>query len=206
METEADPRIAFFDSIAEAWDGWHDLAALEKQFGEAFDAFGLSPSEKVLDIGCGTGNLTCALLKRLGPEGRVMAVDVSPGMLAYARRKAAADPRATWVQTAADRLPVADAAYDRVFCFSAWPHFSRPEEVVREFCRVLGAGGYAHVFHFISRQAVNDIHTQASDPSIHSDLLVPVAALAALFKEGGFTVLEAEDTPARYVLTVRKGA
>ena len=202
-KTAPDPRIAFFDALAETWDRSQDMDALADRLRAAFDGFGVRPSEAVLDVGCGTGNLTRALLVRLGCDGRVTALDVSEAMLARARRKAA-DARATWLLAKADAIPVADAAFDRVLCFSAWPHFDRPGAVVREFRRVLRFGGCAHVFHFISREAVNRIHSQAHDPSIRADLLIPVEELAALFERDGFSVLAALDTPERYALTARK--
>jgi len=198
-----DPRVAFFDSIAEMWDGWHDMAALSAQFSQAFDAFGLEPGEKVLDVGCGTGNLTQALLERLGPDGGITAIDLSPAMLARARCKVA-DHRVTWVMASAESVPLGDGACDRVLCFSAWPHFLRPEAVVREFHRVLRPGGHAHVFHFISRERVNLIHSQASHASVRGDLLAPVGELARSFESGGFTVTATVDTVERYELSVRK--
>jgi len=45
---------------------------------------GVNPDETVLDVGCGTGNLTGALLARLSATGRVIAVDISPRMIEVA--------------------------------------------------------------------------------------------------------------------------
>lgn len=198
-----DARIPFFDSIADAWDGWHDLPVLEARLHEEFDAFGVLPDECVLDVGCGTGNLTAALLSRLNEEGRVVAVDISPVMLERARAKIN-DPRVSWVQAAADKLPLADGTCDRILCFSAWPHFKDPNAVIAEFQRVLRGAGEVHVFHFISREAVNQIHREAH-PSVHSDLLPPVNEVAALFERAGFEVLSVADDASHYSLTARKG-
>ncbi|KAF2490405.1 S-adenosyl-L-methionine-dependent methyltransferase [Lophium mytilinum] len=51
----------------------------------------LSPGLKILDLACGTGLLTYQLAAAVGPSGRVVGVDVTPGMLAVAREKLAAD-------------------------------------------------------------------------------------------------------------------
>ena len=202
--TLIDPRIVFFDSIADAWDGWHDLALLAKKLDAEFERFGILGSETVLDIGCGTGILTQALLGRLGPGGRVVALDISPAMLERAKQKIG-DPRVTWVQAAADRIPVADASCDRILCFSAWPHFEDQGAVILEFRRVLRPGGCAHIFHLISRDEVNRIHGQAH-PSVHADLLAPVREVASLFERGGFAVIEMADDTGRYLLTARREA
>src|SRR5215216_3950517 len=84
-----------------------DLAAIRR----AGDLAG----RRVLDLGCGSGDLTLALVDA---GARVTAVDVSAGMLAVARRRCehfcAALPRPAFVAAAAEELPFADDAFDVV--------------------------------------------------------------------------------------------
>lgn len=47
----------------------------------------LSPREKILDLACGTGLVTLAASTAVGADGRVVAVDISPSMLAVAQEK-----------------------------------------------------------------------------------------------------------------------
>jgi SAM-dependent methyltransferase len=54
----------------------------------ALDAAHLEPGERVLDIGCGAGQLTLQAAERVGPDGSVLGVDVAAGLLAVARRRA----------------------------------------------------------------------------------------------------------------------
>jgi demethylmenaquinone methyltransferase/2-methoxy-6-polyprenyl-1,4-benzoquinol methylase len=44
-----------------------------------------APNSHGLDIGCGIGNITGILAEYIAPRGRVTGVDISPGMVAYAR-------------------------------------------------------------------------------------------------------------------------
>jgi trans-aconitate 2-methyltransferase len=70
---------ATYDRIADPMTRWGDavLARLD-----------VSGRDTVLDAGCGTGRVTELLLERL-PEGRVVALDAAPSMLAEARRRLA---------------------------------------------------------------------------------------------------------------------
>ena len=82
-------RVDFFDGIAERWDGWDDLAELAQKLAAGLDEFGVRAEETVLDVGCGTGNLTRALLAKLSSAGRVIAVDISPMTLMRLARASA---------------------------------------------------------------------------------------------------------------------
>lgn len=53
----------------------------------AIEALGLSPGDRVLDLGCGTGLNLRHLLRRVGPTGHVVALDSSPDMLRQAARR-----------------------------------------------------------------------------------------------------------------------
>src|SRR6476660_4043688 len=49
------------------------------------EAARLTVSERVLDVACGTGVVTRAAAKRVGPTGRIVGIDLNPGMIAVAR-------------------------------------------------------------------------------------------------------------------------
>lgn len=55
----------------------------------AMDRLGLRPGQRVVDLGCGAGRTTLELASRVGPGGEVVGVDISAGMLAAARGRAA---------------------------------------------------------------------------------------------------------------------
>src|SRR5512135_404507 len=50
---------------------------------------GVKPGESVLDVACGSGNLTLTAANYAGPSGKVYAIDESPEMIATAKKKAA---------------------------------------------------------------------------------------------------------------------
>ncbi|HMA94844.1 MAG TPA: hypothetical protein VKP30_19270 [Polyangiaceae bacterium] len=64
-------HVAHFDGIADKWDSFNDPAIVIPKLEEGLKALDVLATETVLDVGCGTGNLTRALLARLSDGGRV---------------------------------------------------------------------------------------------------------------------------------------
>jgi demethylmenaquinone methyltransferase/2-methoxy-6-polyprenyl-1,4-benzoquinol methylase len=195
----SNPRAAYFDGIAEKWDGWEDLPALERKLAAGLAELGVRPDEKVLDVGCGTGNLTRALLAKLSPAGCVVAVDISPRMIEVARRKVS-DSRVSWHAEDARRLPLAGGACDRAICYSVWPHFDDRKAVAAELGRVLKPGGLLHVWHLIPRHRINEIHAGAGE-AVRRDMLPPAEETAELLAVAGFRIATARESDAGYLVT-----
>jgi SAM-dependent methyltransferase len=106
----------------------------------AFARLGSLAGLSVLDFGCGHG-MAAVVLARLG--ARVTAFDLSLGYLAEARLRAQANRvHVAFVQADGQRLPFADAAFDRVWG-NAILHHLEPRTSARELNRVLKPGGVA---------------------------------------------------------------
>lgn len=196
------PRIEFFDNIAFKWDDWIDPAGVRKALRAGLEEFGVEPHEWVVDIGCGTGNLTQCILSGLGPEGRVFAVDFAPKMLEKAKRKIS-DPRVSWINKDATGLPLEDQSIDRAVFYSVWPHFDNPGGVLVECLRYLKPGGRLHVWHTDSKETINKIHTDAG-PAVKKDILPPAGDVAVMIKEIGLEITDLVDDETRYLVTARK--
>lgn len=83
------PQVRDWDA-----DAYHRVSGPQVAMAAAvLDRLELRGDETVLDAGCGSGRVTRLLLERL-PEGRVIAVDASPEMVARAREELASDARA----------------------------------------------------------------------------------------------------------------
>lgn len=93
-----------------------------------------------LDVGCGVGTLTAAIIERCSPAA-VVGVDPSPEFL---RRAAARKPTACAVafhRARAERLPFPDAALDAAVSGLTLNFVPDPTQAVREMARVTRAGG-----------------------------------------------------------------
>jgi trans-aconitate 2-methyltransferase len=94
----------------------------------------------VLDAGCGSGRVTEDLLARL-PEGRVIALDVSPAMLAEARARLGSDRRVEFVQADLMKpLPVAGPV-DAVLSTTVFHLVPDHDTMFRNLAAVMRPGG-----------------------------------------------------------------
>jgi ubiquinone/menaquinone biosynthesis C-methylase UbiE len=101
----------------------------------------LRPGLRVLDLGCGTGVTTQAVLLALGKQGRVTALDISEPMLAVARQQVDS-PQVTFLQADAGQFATHLAApVDRVVCNSVFWQFRHKPRVMAELRRVLDQEG-----------------------------------------------------------------
>src|SRR5436190_19589503 len=94
----------------------------------------LKPDSRLLDAGCGAGNL----LNQLVCE-ELTGVDLSPTMVERARNYLPDHIRV--MQADAEKLPFPDASFDRVVASSLLSHVLHPEQVVAELRRVAKPGG-----------------------------------------------------------------
>lgn len=105
------------------------------------DAASPAPGSAVLDVACGTGFTTRAAAAAVGPGGRVVGVDVNPGMLAAAAAHAPSAVRIQWDQAPADALPYTAAEFDTVLCQQGAQFFPDLPAAFAEAARVLRPGG-----------------------------------------------------------------
>lgn len=192
--------MAYFDGLAASWDsnGEADRATrLEAGLGE----LRVQKGERVLDLGCGTGALAFLLLKRVQPDGFVLAIDYSLAMLARARQKGSS-PRVWWVVARGEALPLRAGAVDRAVLLALWPHLEDKNRTLGELRRVLSHGGNVHVWHLAPPAEVNRCHRQAGSP-VARDTLEPARVLSQRLHRAGFRVTQVQETP-WFLVSARK--
>jgi SAM-dependent methyltransferase len=123
----------------------HQADAIWPQEQRLFDRYGLSGPLHVLDLGCGTGEITRRLAERY-PQATLLGIDILEGNLALARRDSRTfGDRIRYAQGDAFALDIADASMDLVVCrhmSQAVPDFPL---VLAEITRVLKPGGWLHL-------------------------------------------------------------
>jgi ubiquinone/menaquinone biosynthesis C-methylase UbiE len=138
---------ASFDDQAAAYDSWYatPLGQLVDRVEQAavWSLWPEIPGQRVLEVGCGTGNLSLALSRR---GAAVVGLDCSGPMLGRAQAKAICQGLpAAWVRGRAFPLPFAHEVFDGVLCHLALDFMADRELALKEMVRVLRPGGFLSV-------------------------------------------------------------
>ena len=133
----ADPVVAEYARAAERYDEkW--AFYLEATTRETLRRLPMTPAARVLDVGCGTGELLRRLRAKY-PDAALAGLDPVPEMLAVAGDKLSGreDLRIGY----ADSLPWSAGSFDIVVSCNMFHYISHPVEALREMARVLRPGG-----------------------------------------------------------------
>jgi demethylmenaquinone methyltransferase / 2-methoxy-6-polyprenyl-1,4-benzoquinol methylase len=162
-----DETAAHYDRIngimAFGWGVWYRRWILRR--------VGLGAGAHLLDVAVGTGAVAGAAASLVGPRGRVIGLDPSPGMLAQARRKLAGPLRVPLIQWIAEQLPFRAGEFDFLSMGYALRHVSDLKHTFAEYFRVLRPGGTLLILDFArprSRvgRAVGRLHVNHLGPLV----------------------------------------
>jgi len=138
---------SLFDQIAERYDQMNLVmsAGMWKSWHKAFARYtALQPGMRVLDVACGTGDLSMLAAAQVSPGGSVIGVDFSEGMLAVGRRRVAASPFAGMIDLRwgnALALDFPDNSFDGLTMGWAMRNVKDIDRCLAEALRVLKPGG-----------------------------------------------------------------
>ena len=101
----------------------------------------VKPGERIVDIGCGCGATTIELARRVGPEGRVLGIDVSAAMLARAAERVAPGAPVELVCADATSYPFPRGTFDLLFSRFGVMFFAEPARAFANLRTALKGGG-----------------------------------------------------------------
>ena len=151
----------------------------------------IEPGMTVVDLGAGTGYFVAHLLRAVGPEGRVLALDVEPDLVRHMRERFAAEKNVTAVEIPSDDPKLADGQAHRVLIVDTWHHIGGRAAYVGKLARGLAPGGRVIVVDFT-------METDKGPPRHHR---IPAEKVVEELRAGGLDAVVAEETlPDQYVV------
>jgi SAM-dependent methyltransferase len=183
---------AFFAPRAEHWE--ERFPDDDAKFEQAIRELAPPAGGRVLDVGCGTGRALPLLRSVVGTRGVVVGLDLTPEMLAEARRRGRASI-AGLVLGDGERLPVRGGAFDALLAAGYVPHLADPVPGLRELACVTKVGGRLAIFHPIGRATLAARH--GGTPS-EDDVIAP-GRLGELLPAAGWRLLWVDDGEDRYL-------
>lgn len=133
--------------LATGDEGASRLHLLDEVYGAssraACEAAGLGAGWRVADVGCGVGDLSCWFAERVGPDGSVIAMDVSADQLRHGRERAGrlGLGNVSFVEGSAYEPGLPLGELDLVFCRFLLCHLQRPADALAQMAALLRPGG-----------------------------------------------------------------
>jgi len=185
----------FFDERAEGWDKMsiHDT----EKVSMIADIIGIRPGDNILDVGTGTGVMIPYYLDRMS-GGHVTAVDFSPKMIEVAKSKNPPSDMLSYMI-----LDIYDLdetkCYDKIVCYSCFPHFPDPLKAIRVMARALKDGGELVIAHSSSKEHINHVHSTGGE-EIQLDYLPDADVMSEIYEACGLQVTMSRDNDEYYIV------
>lgn len=194
-----DVRRGYFNESAIDWN-------LRVPFTDRFPALmrkcNIQPGERILDIGAGTGRSSVFLEDLVGADGKVVSVDFAYRMMKEAK-KLPHNGALKFVCTDVLDLAFRDNYYDRVICYSAFPHFRDQRKALLEMQRVLKPDGTLFIIHIEGSKTLNAFHKNLGG-AVGDDVLPVGIEMQLLMQKCRFGNIEVTDSENLYWASAQK--
>jgi ubiquinone/menaquinone biosynthesis C-methylase UbiE len=136
LKEEKEKSVKHFNSTAEEYDNSFDGKFVKVMYQPLLDELDKNVEGKLLDVGCGTGNILCKLVNG---KRELFGIDLSENMVRECSKRMGS--HADIKIADAEHIPYKDNFFDVLICNASFHHYPHPEEVLKEMKRVLKNGG-----------------------------------------------------------------
>ena len=179
--------------------GPDEMDKLDRLFAETGPLDGLA----ILEPGCGTGRLTEILARKVGANGHIVALDISPKMVKTARRRVASRQNVEVHLAEVEAFPLQESGFDLVLCHQVFPHFEDKEKALKILVSALKPGGKFIIFHFMNLSQINDLHRKAGT-AVENDMMLGAEEMEHLLEVPGLKMEFLKDDAQGYFVSAKR--
>jgi ubiquinone/menaquinone biosynthesis C-methylase UbiE len=193
----------YFDNVADTWDERFSISSLSPFLEKLVPQFGIKSGQNILDVGTGTGVLIPFLVKAVGTNGSVQAIDISERMVQNFNKK-----HGNYKNVHVTVANIEDAAFppqtfDAVVCFGVFPHIDNKPKALQNIKRMIKPNGILVIAHALSSEELKAHHKKVSHQVAHSEL-PKNDEMVKLLETAGFGKVSIKDEPGQYLCIAHK--
>lgn len=128
----------YFNKTAKNYDTMHDGKFVKCMYGEIFKRIKSAEPKRILDLGCGNGNIL-KMLEDNNVKANLYGLDLCENMIKECKKRLS--NKVTLTVGDSENLPYDDNEFDTVVCNASFHHYIHPETVLKEIKRVLKKDG-----------------------------------------------------------------
>lgn len=133
-----------WNSEANTYDSRYFTFYIRSMQEKIVSLLNLNKNQRLLDIGCGTGRALRLASNLVDGQGEFYGIDISSKMLEVAKSNSS-DKNIHFYKANAEKLPFEDDFFDLIMCCNSFHHYSNPNMVLSEMCRVLNQNGRVYI-------------------------------------------------------------
>ena len=146
-----DKLITIFDHLSKTYSNKFTYNKLEQEkLISLITLWDIKSNQHILEVGGGTGDLTPFLLERIQPKGKLVFLDISPGMITVAQQKLHQYCNVTFVTDGIHSYQNKQT-FDKIVIFNTFPHFLDKKTALTNCFRLLKSSGKLIIAHNESR-------------------------------------------------------
>ena len=182
-----------WEMAAPGWAKWEHIFAQATEI--LLDMSAINQGMRVLDVACGAGSQTIEAARRVGPDGHVVASDISDTMLEHVRQNAgkAGIENIETIATAAEELDAALGPFDAAICRMGLMLFPAPQKALERIRQILRPGGRFSALVFTTPASSPFLSQPMAILLRHAGKPMPAPGSPGIFALGGDGVLGVGD-------------
>lgn len=193
----------FFNNLADNWDSRYCTPDLKNFLKKFVPMFGLKIRNRVLDVGTGTGLLIPYLIKEIGINGQIVAIDYAKKMIEVCKSKYKQFSNVEFRVGDIEEINFDSGSFDFVICFGVFPHIENKYKALSQINRILKKEGRLIIAHALSSEEIKN-HHHSSSFSVALDFLPDEEKIRKLLTQTGFHKISITDKPGCYICSSNK--